>query len=101
MIVGSFTPKERVHIQKIAGDELSKSISFKGVVPHELMPEVYCDARVVVVPSRYETFGLPALEGASCGVPVIATNVGGLSEILDYAPDMLVERADISFSKRK
>ncbi|PSO06396.1 hypothetical protein B9Q04_16255 [Candidatus Marsarchaeota G2 archaeon BE_D] len=101
MIVGSFTPKERVHIQKIAGDELSKSISFKGVVPHELMPEVYCDARVVVVPSRYETFGLPALEGASCGVPVIATNVGGLSEILDYAPDMLVERADYLLLEKK
>jgi len=100
-IVGGFTTKERAHIQKIAGDELSKNISFDGVVTHELMPGVYRGAGVLVAPSRYETFGLPALEGAACCTPVIATNIGGLSEILDYAPHMLVERADHMLFQRK
>lgn len=38
-------------------------------------------ARAVVVPSTYEGFGLPALEGMAAGVPVIAANAGALPEV--------------------
>lgn len=37
---------------------------------------------VLVVPSRYETFGLVAAEGMAAGLPVIATSVGGLREVI-------------------
>lgn len=49
-----------------------------GPKPHRSMPLYYgaCDA--LVVPSRYESFGIVALEAAACGRPVIATQVGGL-----------------------
>jgi glycosyltransferase involved in cell wall biosynthesis len=38
-------------------------------------------ATAVVVPSTYEGFGLPALEGMACGAPVIAANRGALPEV--------------------
>lgn len=38
-------------------------------------------AQCVIVPSLYEGFGLPALEGMACGVPVVASNTGALPEV--------------------
>jgi glycosyltransferase involved in cell wall biosynthesis len=40
-----------------------------------------CSAEAVVVPSRYEGFGLPALEGMAAGAPVVAANAGALPEV--------------------
>jgi glycosyltransferase involved in cell wall biosynthesis len=39
---------------------------------------------VLVVPSIYEPFGIVALEGMATGVPVVASKVGGLSEVIDH-----------------
>ena len=47
-------------------------------------------ARAVVVPSTYEGFGLPALEGMACGVPVVAARCGALPEVCEDA-SLLVE----------
>ena len=41
-------------------------------------------ADVLVVPSVYEPFGIVALEGMAAGTPVVATNIGGLSEIIEH-----------------
>jgi D-inositol-3-phosphate glycosyltransferase len=51
--------------------------------PHHLLSTYYRAADVVVVPSRSESFGLVALEAASCGVPVVASSVGGLRTLVD------------------
>jgi len=41
-------------------------------------------ADVLVAPSVYEPFGIVALEGMATGVPVVASKVGGLSEVIEH-----------------
>jgi D-inositol-3-phosphate glycosyltransferase len=40
-------------------------------------------ADVTLVPSRAESFGLVALESSACGTPVVASDVGGLTSLID------------------
>lgn len=61
----------------------------------EELVRLYNRSQVVVLPSLYEGFGLPAVEAMACGVPVIATRAGALSEIVeDGVTGILVPPAD-------
>lgn len=51
---------------------------------HPLLSTYYRAADIVVVPSRSESFGLVALEAMSCGAPVVAADVGGLSALVTH-----------------
>ncbi|HET9060902.1 MAG TPA: glycosyltransferase, partial [Acidimicrobiales bacterium] len=52
--------------------------------PHELLSTYYRAADTCIVPSRSESFGLVALEAAACGIPVVASAVGGLTRLVDH-----------------
>jgi D-inositol-3-phosphate glycosyltransferase len=54
-------------------------VAFVGAVDHDKLPLFYNAADVCVVPSHYESFGLVAVEAMACGVPVVASRVGGLT----------------------
>ena len=51
--------------------------------PHELLSTYYRASDVCVVPSHSESFGLVALEASACGIPVVASAVGGLTTLVD------------------
>ena len=56
-----------------------------GRLPDEIMPGVVASAAVVVVPSLYEGFGLPALEAMAANVPVVAAATSSLPEVVGDA----------------
>ena len=56
---------------------IDDEVTFTGKVSQSELPTYYNAADVFVLPSYYESFGLVALEAMACGVPVIASRVGG------------------------
>jgi D-inositol-3-phosphate glycosyltransferase len=62
---------------------LRDQVRFVPPQPHHILSTYYRAADVVLVPSRSESFGLVALEAAACGVPVVASAVGGLLTLVD------------------
>jgi D-inositol-3-phosphate glycosyltransferase len=71
---------------------LDDRVQFVPPRPHHILSSYYRAADVVIVPSRSESFGLVALEAAACGVPVVASAVGGLLNIVhDGVTGVLVD----------
>ncbi len=61
---------------------IGERVDLVGRVSSERLIELYRRAALVVVPSRYEGFGLPAAEALACGTPVVATRAGALPEVV-------------------
>ena len=79
-------------IQKL---RLGQRVTFEGKVSRGRLEEALVQASVVVLPSLFEGFGLPAIEALASGTPVVATRAGALPEILARAgTGRLVSPAD-------
>ena len=58
--------------------QLEDAVHIEGQVNNDDLPTFYQAADLCVVPSRYEPFGIVPLEAMSCGIPVVASFVGGM-----------------------
>src|SRR6266852_1159655 len=78
---------------------LQKDVFFLG--KQDNVYEKLAAADLFLLPSQLESFGLAALEAMACEVPVIATNVGGVPEVVQHGVDgFLVEPGDVKEAAR-
>lgn len=86
LAIGSTEPSEReleqineLH-QLVANLGIEKSVVFRDYIPDDLLPDYYRAADVFALSSRYEPFGMTAVEAMACGTPTVITTEGGLWE---------------------
>ncbi len=63
--------------------ERQTQLTFPGFVDHRDLPSFYQNATIYIAPTLYETFAYTILEAMACGVPVIASRVGAVPELVD------------------
>lgn len=69
---------------------LTTRVKFVGMKSQEELPSYYNASEMVIMPSHYESFGMVTLEAMACGIPVITTNVAGVSQLIDKKRTSLI-----------
>jgi glycosyltransferase involved in cell wall biosynthesis len=74
---------------------IAADVTFLGWVPNVDLPPYYRAAAVSVIPSLEEGFGIPAAEAMGCEVAVVASDAGGLPEVVENGvTGLVVPRGD-------
>jgi glycosyltransferase involved in cell wall biosynthesis len=86
---------ERAKLEALARElGVAGATHFLGARPNPEMPALLASSELAVFPSLMEATSVAALEAMSCGLPVAASNVGGLPEIVDERVGTLFPPAD-------
>lgn len=72
-------------LKKVSEIYLVDDIVFTGFIPEKEMPMIISAASLFVFPSLYEGFGIPLLEAMACGIPILASNVSSIPEVVGSA----------------
>tara|TARA_B100001175_G_scaffold176192_2_gene149701 strand:- start:20245 stop:21498 length:1254 start_codon:yes stop_codon:yes gene_type:complete len=85
VVIGSI--KENGHTQRLINElDLKDSVYFQSNITKAQITELYSTSSIAIVSSLYEGFGYPVIEAMSCEVPLIATNVSSIPELVnEYA----------------
>lgn len=69
-------------------NELKDKVVFTGFISDDILKNYYSNARLFILPSYYEGFGIPILEAMKFGLPIIASRAGSIPEVggdaIDY-----------------
>jgi len=90
LIIGGGSPRPtelelqvRKEIEKIAQERgIERNVIQAGRIPNEELPTYYAKSRLVVLPSRYDLFGIVAIEALSCGRPVVVSKYAGVHRVI-------------------
>jgi glycosyltransferase involved in cell wall biosynthesis len=85
VIAGRATTAAGPLIERAKRASLAGTVEFLGYVADRERPSLYRHARMLVLPSFDEGFGLPVLEAMACGVPVVVSSRGSLPEVAGAA----------------
>ncbi len=69
---------------------LQERVLLPGYVPDELMAPYYRNARVFILSSRFEPFGMTVIEAMACGTPAVVTSLGGIRYFLTHEKDAML-----------
>jgi glycosyltransferase involved in cell wall biosynthesis len=95
VLAGGTSPEAETWLDRAARMPLRGHVKHIGYIAQDRREEVYAGARLLVLPSLDEGFGLPALEAMSAGIPVVVSNRGSLPEVVGDA-GALVDAEDAS-----
>jgi glycosyltransferase involved in cell wall biosynthesis len=88
-------PERRRLERQAARLGLGERVRFLGEVPHEQVPEVLQQLDIFAMPSTYEGFGVAALEAEAMELPVVASSVHGIPDVVvDGETGLLVPPRD-------
>jgi starch synthase len=82
------------YLKKLVWERRGRAALSTARLPQRLYKALHYVAKALVMPSRWEPFGISAIEAMALGTPVIATKVGGLPEIVEKY-GILVEPEDV------
>ncbi len=82
--------------EQAAGSPASARIALPGRVGGREKWRLLAESQLCVMPSRYETFGLSALESLACGTPVVGFDIDSLRETVPSGTGELVEPFDLN-----
>jgi glycogen(starch) synthase len=86
---------ERAALEALASElQLGSTVRFVGSVPHSRAVELFLGCEIFVLPSRHEPMGIVNLEAMAAGKPVIATEVGGVPELVLHEQTGLLVQPD-------
>ncbi|HVA96720.1 MAG TPA: glycosyltransferase [Candidatus Acidoferrales bacterium] len=74
--------------------DIHPAVNFVGRKAQKELPAYYNASDLMVMPSHYESFGITAVEAMACGVPVITTDVTGVSKLIDKEHSNLITSAN-------
>ncbi|MGZ3789942.1 MAG: glycosyltransferase family 4 protein [Bacteriovorax sp.] len=70
------------------------NIDFIPMKNYEQMPNLYSAYKILIFPSRFESFGMVAVEAMACGVPVIMNKVGIAEKLMAEIPEFVLDNVD-------
>lgn len=101
VLAGAEGPPDRVHgsigrrVLEYAGPELARRVHFTGSIPRPDLGELYRRCAAVLMTSRHEGFGTPAVEAFSFGKPVVAVARASLPEAVGPAGRVVAPDATV------